>query len=311
MFAVAIIVLFSSSYCLLCSLFVYHNDVIVLSQVYGHRIGFPSCPSHQVGDVISSLEILSNDQYLVIQITFFFFLKHFSHSYPTVERRALPDEFARYHQLPPLHNSNSAATNLYTPYPQLPSQGREYQDSIAAHSSNSAAPVQCTTSGYPQQVDAAYFPLQREASHQDNAFNSNLMAVAQYASSVLQRLEPVPYDQSSLRGTQYHGGIQREAQYTIPDSQAAYLPPQREALYQDNVVPYNSHPTVLAQSHSVWQPQASALNLPLQSEASHQANMAAYNSNPIVAAPNIPVRQPEVLPYASAPVPSYYPYPSN
>lgn len=200
-----------------------------------------------------------------------------------MERRALHDEFAGYHQLPPLHNSNSAATDLYTPYPQLPSHGRQYQDSIAAHSSNTAAPIQSTTSDYPQQVDATYYPLQREASHQDNALNSNLMAVAQYASSVLQRLEPVPYDHSSLRGTQY----------------------------QDNVVPYNSHPIVPPQSAPIWQPQASALNLPLQSEASHQVNMAAYNSNPIVPVPNIPLQHPEVLPYANATGPSYYPYPSN
>lgn len=261
----------------------------------------------------------------------------YSSRYTTMEQRAPHDGVTiserQYHQLPQqrealyqdnvaaynsystatdkyAYDSNSTATDQYTPsvlqthlsasYHQLPLQGRQYQDSIAAYNSNPAAPDQHTTSDSWQQVPAAYLPLHNEASHQDNvtAYHSNLIALAQYASSDQQQV-PVPYDQSTLRGTQYQDSVDAyssnpaaPAQYTPsvlqPQVQDTYLLLQREALYQENAAPYNPNP-VPAQHTSITQPQVSGVNV------------AAYNANPMAVAQYNPSE-------GSAPISSYFPY---
>lgn len=221
------------------------------------------------------------------------------------------------------HNSNPTATDQYIPS-ALPTQPYASYHQFSDHSSNpAAAPV----SDSHQQVPAAYPRLQTEARHQDSAtqYNSNLMALAQYASSVLQTQVPVHYDQSSLPGAQYQYSADAYSsktaapvQYTRSvfqsQTQATYLPQQREVLYQHNVAPYYSYPTVQAQYASIPQPQVSATSFPLQNEALHQVNVAAYNSNPMAAADHYTPsgRQPEVLGHAvpdgSAHTASYFPY---
>lgn len=205
-----------------------------------------------------------------------------------MEQRASHDEFAisggQYHHQLPLqiyqynpapYYPNATATDEYTPsvsqsqpsasFHQLPSRSRLYQDSIVAHSSNPAAPVQyTTTSDYWQHGHEPYLPLQKEASL--TVYNSNLIANTQYASSVLQTRAPVPYDQSSLQGAQYQASVvAAPTQYTTsvlqPQVQVTYLPLQREALYQHNVAPYNSNPTTVpAQYTSISQPRDEALH---------------------------------------------------
>ncbi|XP_057791497.1 uncharacterized protein LOC131008583 [Salvia miltiorrhiza] len=218
--------------------------------------------------------------------------------YTTVEQRASHDEVTisggQYHQLPLQRESpyqdnpasyypNSTATDQNTPS-VLPLLGRQYQDS-----STPAAPLHYT-SGYWQHGHESYFPISTEASLQGSvtAYNSNLVATAQCASSVMTRA-PVPYDQSSLQGPQYQESVAAQGPqyqdsvaaysskpavltpYTTsvvqPQVQATYLSLQREALYQDNVVPYNSNPTVPAQYTSILQPRGSATNFPFQGEA--------------------------------------------